>query len=293
MTTEINPRFTFEHFVAGPNSRLAVTAARTVSENPGLAYNPLFVYGQTGLGKTHLLMAIGHRCRELSPGVIVEYFTLDDFVESYHQAVAVGAPEEFGRRFGGIDVVLLDDVQFLGHSQEMQAELLRLAVEFHAAEKQIVLTSDRPPDLIGDLDDRLLQRIDGGLIVDIGAPAYETRLAILQRRSEERGANLSPEVLATVAGLEVQHVRALLGILNRLHAIQSVNEQPLSPEEARALVLGEMQPEDAGSRSTPAPAPPEPEHAGEPHRPRVRYPRARLQLPDRLRRQHPGNRRGL
>jgi chromosomal replication initiator protein DnaA len=216
------------------------------------------VYGQTGLGKTHLLMAIGHRCRELSPGLIVEYFTLDEFVESYHRAVSAGAPEEFRRRFGGVDVVLLDDVQFLGHSQEMQAELLRLAVEFQAAEKQIVLTSDRPPDLIGDLDDRLLQRIDGGLIVDIGAPVYETRLAILQRRSEERGANLSPEVLATVAGLEVQHVRALLGILNRLHAIQSVNEQPLSPEEARALVLGEMQPEDAASRAGAVRAAPEP-----------------------------------
>ncbi|MCZ6917759.1 MAG: DnaA/Hda family protein [Gemmatimonadetes bacterium] len=261
MSGNLNPRYTFDHYVVGPNSRLAVTAAHTVSENPGSAYNPLFVYGQTGLGKTHLLMAIGHRCRELSPGLVVEYFTLDEFVELYHQAVSAGAPEEFRKRFGGVHVVLLDDVQFLGHSQEMQAELLRLAVEFQSAEKQIVLTSDRPPDQIGDLDDRLLQRIDGGLIVDIGAPAYETRLAILQRRSAERGVNLSPEVLATVAGLEVQHVRALLGILNRLHAIQSVNEQPLSPEEVRSLVLGEMQTDDSPSRSTvpralaPAPEP--------------------------------------
>jgi len=240
VTAELNPRFTFETIVVGPSNRLAVTACRTVSEHPGAAYNPLFIYSQTGLGKTHLLMAVGHRVGELSPTATVEYLTLDEFVEAYHAAVSAGTPDDFRDRFSSADVVLLDDVQFLSHSKEMQAELIRLASELQEAERQLVLTSDRPPADIEDLDDRLLEQLDGGLIVDIGIPEYEMRLAILQRRAEESEVDFSPEVLAVIAEYDAQHVRALLGVFNRLQAFQSVNEQPLTLQQAQAIVLGEM-----------------------------------------------------
>ncbi len=240
MSAELNPRFTFETIVVGPSNRLAVTACRTVSEHPGAAYNPLFIYSQTGLGKTHLLMAVGHRVRELSPTATVEYLTLDEFVEAYHAAVSGGTPDDFRDRFSSADVVLLDDVQFLSHSKEMQAELIRLASELQEAERQLVLTSDRPPADIEDLDDRLLEQLDGGLIVDIGIPEYEMRLAIMQRRAEESEVDFSPEVLAVIAEHDAQHVRALLGVFNRLQAFQSVNEQPLTRQQAQTIVLGEM-----------------------------------------------------
>ncbi len=239
MTVDLNPRFTFDTFVVGPSNRLAVTACRTVSDHPGATYNPLFIYSQTGLGKTHLLMAIGQRARELSPDMTVEYMTLDEFVESYHAAVSAGRPDDFRNRFAQASIVLVDDVQFLTHSKEMQAELIRMAGAFQEAERQLVLTSDRPPADIEGLDRRLLDQLDGGLVVDIGLPEYETRLAILRQRAAESNAAFAPDVLAAIADLDVQHVRALLGIFNRLQAFQSVHDNPLTPQQARALVLGE------------------------------------------------------
>ncbi len=239
MTVDLNPRFTFDTFVVGPSNRLAVTACRTVSDHPGATYNPLFIYSQTGLGKTHLLMAIGQRARELSPDMTVEYMTLDEFVESYHAAVSAGRPDDFRNRFAQAGIVLVDDVQFLTHSKEMQAELIRMAGAFQEAERQLVLTSDRPPADIEGLDRRLLDQLDGGLVVDIGLPEYETRLAILRQRAAESNAAFAPDVLAAIADLDVQHVRALLGIFNRLQAFQSVHDNPLTAQQARALVLGE------------------------------------------------------
>ncbi len=239
MTVALNPRFTFDTFVVGPSNRLAVTACRTVSDHPGATYNPLFIYSQTGLGKTHLLMAIGQRARELSPDMTVEYMTLDEFVESYHAAVSAGRPDDFRNRFAQASIVLVDDVQFLTHSKEMQAELIRMAGAFQEAERQLVLTSDRPPGDIEGLDRRLLDQMDGGLVVDIGLPEYETRLAILRQRAAESNAAFAPDVLAAIADLDVQHVRALLGIFNRLQACQSVHDNPLTAQQARALVLGE------------------------------------------------------
>ncbi len=129
MTSDLHPDMTFDAFVIGASNRLAVTAARTASENPGSSYNPLFIYSQTGLGKTHLLMAIGHHVRTIAPDSSVEYWTLHEFVEAFHHAVSAGDVGEFRRRLESTDVVLLDDVQFISHSKELQAELLRLAAE--------------------------------------------------------------------------------------------------------------------------------------------------------------------
>jgi chromosomal replication initiator protein len=236
---ELNQQFRFDTFLVGANNRLAATAARTVAQKPGTAYNPLFIYSATGLGKTHLLMAIGRLTKELAPGVTVEYLTLEEFVEAFHAAVAAGQSDAFHHRFVTVDVLLIDDVQFLTHRREMQAELLRLVGQLQASDKQIVLSSDRPPSDIEGLDERLVSGFAGGLIVDIGRPDFETRLAILRRRADERGAQFGAGVLEAVAAFEVANVRELLGTLNRLVAFQAVSDTALTPESAAALLGGD------------------------------------------------------
>jgi chromosomal replication initiator protein DnaA len=254
MTTALNPKFTFETFVVGAANRLAVTAARTVAESPGSAYNPLFIYSGSGLGKTHLLMAIGASAKRLAPTLNVEYLTLDEYVEAFHAAIAAGQGDAFRRRFQMVDVLLVDDVQFLTNRREMQAELLRLTEALQTAGRQIVLTSDRTPAEIADLDERLISRFSGGLVVDIGAPDYETRVAILRRKAEERGAEFQPGVLETVAASEFTNVRELMGVLNRLVAYQAVNETPLNAEGAKALLGLETRAVIAGPTPTAAAA---------------------------------------
>ncbi|MBI2536433.1 MAG: ATP-binding protein [Gemmatimonadetes bacterium] len=251
---ELNQLFRFDTFLVGANNRLAATAARTVAQTPGTAYNPLFIYSPTGLGKTHLLMAIGQQAKQVAPTVVVEYLTLEEFVEAFHAAVAAGQSDAFRNRFAHVDVLLIDDVQFLTHRREMQAELLRLIGQLQAADKQIVLSSDRPPSEIEGLDERLVSGFAGGLIVDIGRPDYETRLAILRHRAEERGAEFGPGVLEAVAGFEAANVRELLGTLNRLAAFQAVNEAPLTPESATALLGWEGG--EAPAVAAPPPPPP-------------------------------------
>jgi chromosomal replication initiator protein DnaA len=236
VTSALNPKFTFETFVVGAANRLAVTAGRTVAENPGSAYNPLFIYSGSGLGKTHLLMAIGHSAKQLAPQLNIEYLTLDEYVEAFHAAIAAGQGDAFRRRFQNVDALLVDDVQFLTNRKEMQAELLRLTEALQQAGHQIVLTSDRPPAEIADLDERLISRFSGGLVVDMGIPDYETRVAILRRKAEERGARFQPGVLETAAGVDFPNVRELMGALNRLVAYQAVNETPINAEAARQVL---------------------------------------------------------
>ena len=238
MSTALNPKYTFETYVVGAANRLGVTAGRTVAENPGGAYNPLFVYSGSGLGKTHLLMAIGHQAKKLAPTLNIEYLTLDEFVEALHAAVAAGQGDAFRRRFQNVDVLLLDDVQFLTNRKEMQSELLRLTEALQTAGHQIVLTSDRPPAEIANLDERLISRFSGGLVVDMGIPDYETRVAILRRKADEREARFQPGVLEAVAGIEFANVRELMGGLNRLVAYQAANQRPINAEGARQ-VLGQ------------------------------------------------------
>ena len=237
MTSALNPRFSFETFVVGSANRLAVTAGRTVAENPGSAYNPLFIYSGSGLGKTHVLMAIGHAAKTIAAQLNIEYLTLDEYVEAFHAAIAAGQGDAFRRRFQNVDVLLVDDVQFLTNRKEMQTELLRLTEALQQSGHQIVLASDRPPAEIADLDERLISRFSGGLVVDMGVPDYETRVAILRRKAEERGSKFQPGVLETVAKVEYPNVRELMGALNRLVAFQAVNDTPMNAEAA-SKVLG-------------------------------------------------------
>ena len=236
MTSALNPKYSFESFVVGAANRLAVTAGRTVAESPGAAYNPLFIYSGSGLGKTHLLMAVGHAAKKAAPKLNIEYLTLDEYVEAFHASVAAGQGDAFRRRFQNVDVLLVDDVQFLTNRKEMQSELLRLTEALQAAGRQIVLTSDRPPPDIADLDERLISRLSGGLVVDMGTPDYETRVAILRRKAEERGARFEPGVLETVAQAEVGNVRELMGALNRLVAFQAVNDTSINAETVKQIL---------------------------------------------------------
>jgi chromosomal replication initiator protein len=238
VTVTLNPLYRFDTFVVGAANRLAVTAAKAVAESPGTVYNPLFIYAKPGLGKTHLLMGIGHAARAINPRLAVEYLTLDEFVEAFHAAIAAGHGEAYRKRFLDVDLLLVDDVQFLTHRREMQAELLRLTDALQTSNRQIVLTSDRPPAEIEALDERLIRRFGGGLIIDVSAPDYETRVAILRRKAEERRATFGEGVLEAVAQLGIDNVRELLGALNRLIAFQAVSEKPLDPEQARVLVGG-------------------------------------------------------
>jgi chromosomal replication initiator protein len=219
--TRLHPHYRFESLVVGTSNRLAVTAARAVAEAPGGVYNPLFVYARPGLGKTHLLMATGHAALVIDPGLVVEYLTLDAFVEAYRTAIAAGQGDAYRRRYAEIGLLLVDDVQFLAGQREVQAELLRLVDALQTAGRQIVLTSDRPPADIEALDDRLIRRFAGGLVIDIAAPDYETRVAILRRKAAERKVELAPGVLEAVARLDIDNVRELIGALNRLAAQQA------------------------------------------------------------------------
>ncbi len=248
---DLNPKFRFETFVVGAGNQLAATAARTVAESPGSTYNPLLLYGKSGLGKTHLLQAIAFLAVERQPGLRAEYLTLEEFVERYHASVAAGQADAFRRSAQESDLLLIDDVQFLAEHLEMQSELLRLTESLQAVGRQVVLTCDRPPGEIGELDERLVTRLSGGLLVDIAPPDFETRLAILGRKVEERNANLAPAVLETVAQIGAANVRELIGMVNRLIAFQAVSDGPITPAGARALLTGE----EPAAAPAPAPAP--------------------------------------
>ena len=257
MTATLNPLYRFDTLVVGAANRLAFTAAKAVAESPGTVYNPLFIYARPGLGKTHLLMGIGHAARAINPALSVEYLTLDEFVESFHAAVAAGQGEAYRRRFIDVDLLLVDDVQFLTHRREMQAELLRLSDALQTNNRQIVLTSDRPPSEIEALDERLIRRFAGGLVIDIGAPDYETRVAILRRKAEERRARFGEGVLEAVGSLVIDNVRELLGALNRLVAFQAVSDAPLQPAQAKALATGsDLTTTTPKADTTPPPAAP-------------------------------------
>ena len=222
---KLDARLRFDNLVVGAGNRLAVAAARAVAESPGAVYNPLLVYGGTGLGKTHLLNAIGHLAAALQPGIETEYLSLDEFVEQLHVAVSAGQVDVFTRRYERVALLLIDDVQFLTGQRETQAELLRLFERMQAGGKQVALTSDRPPAEIPDVDERLISRLSGGLVADVTAPDYETRVAILRANCEERHLEFTSGVLEELARFNFTNVRELQGALNRLVTHQTIGEE--------------------------------------------------------------------
>ena len=239
---KLDQRLRFDTFVTGSSNRLAVAAAKAVADAPGVLYNPLFVYGASGLGQTHLMHAVGHSARDKQPSLGVEYVALDDYMEEFHQALQGGRLDTFKKRYESAGVLLLDDVQFLTGRAEVQGELLRLFNVLQGRGTQIVMTSDRPPDEITDVAERLLTRLTGGLIVDVGIPDYETRVAILQKLQGERSSRFRDGVLEELARVDFSNIRELQGGLNRLLAHQGMSDAAIAVQDVRRLV---------GARATP------------------------------------------
>jgi chromosomal replication initiator protein len=235
-----NARYTFDAFVIGPSNRFAHAAALSVAEAPARSYNPLFVYGSAGLGKTHLLQAIGNYVRENFPRLHVRYVStetfMNEFVETLRAKDNMGA---FRRSYRECDVLLIDDVQFMDRKESLQEELFHTFNSLYGASKQIVLTSDRPPKAIATLEDRLRSRLLSGLTTDIQPPELETRIAILRTKAEHEGAVVSDEVLDFIASNVRDNIRELEGALIRVTAYASLNRQPLTRETAE-IVLADM-----------------------------------------------------
>jgi chromosomal replication initiator protein len=237
---QVDTRLRFDNFVVGSANRLAVAAAKAVADSPGSVYNPLFIYSSSGLGKTHLMSAIGNLVAHRMPSITIELITLDDFVAKLHQAIADGASENFKTQYLQTGVLLIDDMQFLTGHRETQNELLRIFNALQASGKQIVMTSDRPPADIADVDERLLTRLSGGLIVDIGAPDYETRMAILNAKCDERGVRFRGGVIEELGRLDFRNVRELQGALNRLIAHQTLGGGEQIDPHAVLGILGDL-----------------------------------------------------
>lgn len=231
----LDGRLRFETFVTGPSNRLAVSAARAVAEAPGKVYHPLFLYAESGLGKTHLLGAIGFHAVQLDRQLTVRYRASAEFAEQLRASLTRGDLNAWRREWESIRVLLLDDIQFLEGEAEAQAELLRLIDQAQGRGFQVVLASDRPPAELDALDQRLLSRMSGGLIVDIASPELETRLAILRLWRASRVLDLDDAALDELAGPDVENVRELLGLFNRLVAQRSL--EPGTPAAGIARVV--------------------------------------------------------
>ena len=234
--TNLNPRYTFENFVVGPFNELPQAAAWAVSKNPGFVYNPLFVYGGVGLGKTHLLEAIGNEVIKNFSQKKVKYIPSEKFTAGVVSSIRNHEIEDFKAKCRSIDVLILDDVQFLAGKEKTQEEFFHTFNYLYEKNKQIILSSDRPPKAIPALAERLRSRFEGGMIADIGYPDYETRVAILKTKSQERKIDFSEEVLNYVASNIQRNIRELEGALNRLSAYQKLNNKPPDFEIAKSLL---------------------------------------------------------
>jgi chromosomal replication initiator protein len=231
------PGYTFDAFVPGPSNRFAHAAAMAVAEAPpSKAYNPLFIYGAVGLGKTHLLVAIGHHMHRINPGLTIKYVTSEAFVTEFVKAVRERQGYQFQRRYREVDVLLVDDIQFLAKREETQTEFFHTFNHLHLSERQIVIASDRPPQELSGMEERLLNRFRWGLCVDVQPPDLETRLAILQVKAQREDIALPDEVLEFIASKFDQSVRELEGALVRVVAWSELTGQPIDVQLAdRAL----------------------------------------------------------
>lgn len=230
MVVPVDRGMTFDTFVVGPENRLAWDAARTAAESPGAAYNPLFMYSDTGLGKTHLLVAIANKAADLQPDIVVVYMPLEQLLRE------ITEKEEAEDAYRKADILLIDDLQFLGPRSGSHQTIFRLLDGLLMAGKQVALACDRPPLELGELDDRLLSRFSGGLVVDIGRPALETRRAILESRLAAVGMELRPGVIDAIARTAIENVRQLKGALNRVLAAQRAEEREIEADDVDRLL---------------------------------------------------------
>jgi chromosomal replication initiator protein len=249
--TRLNPKYTFETFVIGSSNRFAHAAAVAVAEAPAKAYNPLFIYGDSGLGKTHLLHAIGHYAQSLYQGVRVRYVSSEEFTNDFINMIRDGKQDGFRRRYRDVDVLLVDDIQFLENKEGTQEEFFHTFNTLHNATKQIVISSDRAPKRLVTLEDRLRSRFEWGLLTDIQPPELETRIAILRKKAVQDRLNAPPEALEYIASRISTNIRELEGALIRVSAFASLNRQQVDLQLAE-FVLKDLIPEAQGPEITAA-----------------------------------------
>nr|WP_246456486.1 chromosomal replication initiator protein DnaA [Nocardioides mesophilus] len=242
LETRLNPKYIFETFVIGSSNRFAHAAAVAVAEAPGKAYNPLLIYGDSGLGKTHLLHAIGHYVRSLFNGARVRYVSSEEFTNEFINAIRDDKAATFQRRYRDVDVLLIDDIQFLEGKIQTQEEFFHTFNTLHNANKQIVITSDRAPKRLEALEDRLRNRFEWGLITDVQPPDLETRIAILRKKAATERMTAPPDVLEFIASKIQTNIRELEGALIRVTAFASLNRQPVDLTLAE-IVLKDLIPE--------------------------------------------------
>lgn len=232
----LNMKYTFDSFVVGTNNKFAYAVAKSVADDPGQAHNPLFIYGGVGLGKTHLMQAIGHQIFNKFPGKKIKYVTTESFTNELIESIRRKTSNEFRSRYRQIDLLLLDDVQFLEGKEATQEEFFNTFNALHEAGKQIVLSSDRPPKNISNLTERLTSRFEWGVIVDIQTPGLETRIAILRNKALKDKMEVPLDVLELIASAYQNNIRELEGALNRVIAYVSVTGSPMTVEAVRNLI---------------------------------------------------------
>ena len=235
--TNLNPRYTFDNFIVGSFNELAHAAALAVADNPGFTYNPLFIYGGTGLGKTHLIQAVGNKIGDELKKKKVKYISSEKFVSGIVQAIRSNNMEAFKASLAPIDVLILDDIQFIAGKNKSQEEFFHVFNSLYEKNKQIILSSDRPPNAIAELEDRLRSRFEGGMIADVSLPDYETRLVILKQKVQEKNMDISEDVLDYIATNVKKNIRELEGALNKLLVYNKIN-QALDVEIAKKLLKG-------------------------------------------------------
>jgi chromosomal replication initiator protein len=250
-TSRLNPKYTFDTFVAGSSNKLAHAAAVATAEMPARAYNPLFIYGESGLGKTHLLHAIGHYTRDLYHGAKVRYVSSEEFTNDFINSIRDDKASAFQRRYRDVDVLLIDDIQFLSGKVQTQEEFFHTFNTLHNADKQIVVTSDLPPKQLQDFEDRMRSRFEWGLITDIKPPELETRIAILRKKVGQEKLQVPAEVLEYIASKVTRNIRELEGALIRISAYANLNRSPVEMGLAEA-VLRDLLPDQAGPEITAA-----------------------------------------
>ena len=238
-TDAINPRYTFETFVTGTSNRFAHAAALAVAETPGRSYNPLFIHGGAGLGKTHLLQGIVHYIHSTYPNYKARYVSTETFLNEFVEAIRTSTTTTFKRRYRDIDVLLIDDIQFMEGKEGLQEEFFHTFNSLHGAGRQVVLSSDRPPRAIATLEDRLRSRFEWGLITDIQPPDLETRIAILRKKTELERSQVPPDVLEFIASIITNNIRELEGALIRISAYASLTNEPITVDLGQR-VLGDI-----------------------------------------------------
>jgi chromosomal replication initiator protein len=249
--THLNPKYVFERFVIGSSNRFAHAAAVAVAEAPAKAYNPLFIYGESGLGKTHLLHAIGHYARRLYSHVRVRYVNSEEFTNDFINSIRDDKAANFQRRYRDVDVLLIDDIQFLSGKMQTQEEFFHTFNTLHNANKQVVITSDVPPKSLNGFEDRMRSRFEWGLITDVQPPDLETRIAILRKKAIQENLSVPDDVMEFIASRISSNIRELEGALIRVTAFASLNRQPVDMALAET-VLKDLIPGDGGSQITAA-----------------------------------------